>query len=178
MFTKHVEYSVFPSRCKRRPRCCDGFLPPTAWVTSCVLRPGNDAGTVRGGFRADLVGFRESQSQLCIIHVLPLPGSNKVHLPRIPADIPKLQPFFLGFEHSIFLFSSSKFTLPNYKLTGAFKRNSDGLTRSLFIEQSSGNILSSKLQIFSSSRGMEKELRSRALWGFSPPDFSIFVCTR
>lgn len=115
-------------------------------------------------------------NQLCIIRSprasASPPAPNRVHLPNIRANSPvkkhrrpKASVYFHGFQvqRHIFLFSSSKFTLPNYKWTGAFKRNSDELTRSLFIEQSSGNILFSKLQIFSSSGGMDKVLQSHVL---------------
>lgn len=69
--------------------------------------------------------------------------------------------FFFGLKHqtklcfAFFLLSSFKFTLPNYKWSGACKRKSDGLTSSLFIGQGFGNLLSCKITDFGSQRAWE-----------------------
>lgn len=52
----------------------------------------------------------------------------------------------------IFLFGSFKFTLPNYQWTGACEPKSDGLTSSLFIGQSFGNLSFCKITDFGNQK--------------------------
>ena len=87
---------------------------------------------------------------------------SKTGVSSLTVDV--ITPFFFfpfGLKHqtklcfAFFLLSSFKFTLANYKWSGACKRKSDGLTSSLFIGQGFGNLLSCKITDFGSQRAWE-----------------------